>query len=82
MKTYITVTSKGQVTLPAAIRRQLGVGKGSVLEVDFSEASKRLVVTKPVSFAELRQRSARYFKSGTKPILDVDAFYNTREPRL
>lgn len=82
MKTSITVTSKGQVTLPAKIRRQLGVAQGGILEVDFHEVSKRMVVTRPVSFEELRKESARYLKPGTKPLVEVEGFFNTREPRL
>ena len=32
MQTATTVTSKGQVTIPKAVRQQLGIGQGSQVE--------------------------------------------------
>ncbi|MBM3269796.1 MAG: AbrB/MazE/SpoVT family DNA-binding domain-containing protein [Candidatus Sericytochromatia bacterium] len=39
-----TVSSKGQVTIPGALRRRLGIDTGTILE--FREEPGRLVVTK------------------------------------
>ncbi len=82
MKTSITITSKGQVTLPAYVRRQMGVADGGVLQIDFNEHQQRLVVTKPVSFEDIQAEAARYVKPGTKPLKDASGFYNAREPRV
>lgn len=53
MEQKATVTSKGQVTIPKAVRRALGIkeGDGLVFEVGDGEARLR-VVRKPVSFAD------------------------------
>jgi antitoxin PrlF len=37
------VTSKGQVTIPLAVRRKLGIGPGSEVEFELDERGARLV---------------------------------------
>jgi antitoxin PrlF len=37
------VTSKGQVTIPLAVRRRLGIGPGSEVEFELDERGARLV---------------------------------------
>jgi AbrB family looped-hinge helix DNA binding protein len=76
MSNTITITSKGQTTIPADIRRKLGLDKtGGVLRINFNERNSELVVSKPVSIAELSERVSRYIKPGTKPVSNVDEFY-------
>jgi len=51
----LLVSSKGQIVLPAALRRRLGLGVGARLEV-FEEADGlRLRVLRPVAQADLDQ---------------------------
>jgi AbrB family looped-hinge helix DNA binding protein len=40
------VTSKGQVTIPLAVRRKLGIEPGSEVEFELDERGARLVRTK------------------------------------
>jgi AbrB family looped-hinge helix DNA binding protein len=47
-----TVTSKGQVTIPLAIRRKLELHRGTVLE--FDERADHLKATKCVDVARMR----------------------------
>lgn len=76
MKNTITITSKGQATIPASFRRKLGVGSsGGVLDVRFDESRGELVITKPLSVDELSKKLSTYIKPGTKPLVDVDAYY-------
>jgi AbrB family looped-hinge helix DNA binding protein len=76
MKTTLTITSKGQTTIPASIRRKLGLSKaGGVLQMSFNESKGELVVSKPLNLDELSQKLSRYIKPGTEPLTDVDAFY-------
>lgn len=76
MNRTITITSKSQTTLPAAIRHKMGLDKtGGVLQISFNERAGELVVTKPVGIAELSKKISRHIKPGTKPIEDVDAYY-------
>lgn len=44
----LTVSSKGQVVLPAALRRRLGLGAGAKIEVADEGDSLRLRVVRPV----------------------------------
>lgn len=78
MDLTITVTRKGQTTLPVAIRRRLGLAEtGGVLRAFFNEDTGELVLTKPPSIAELSERVSRHIKPGTEPLLDVDEFYQS-----
>lgn len=83
MKNSITITSKGQATIPAAYRRKLGVGaKGGTLDIRFDETRGELVIAKPLSIEELSGKISGYIRSGTKPLVDVDAYYQkNRESR-
>lgn len=79
METHITVTRKGQATLPVAIRRRLGLAdSGGVLQARLNEETGELILTKPPSIAELSERISRHIKPGTEPLLDVGKFYQTR----
>lgn len=76
MNNTITITSKGQTTLPASIRRKLGLDKsGGTLRINFNESKGELVISKPVSIAELSERISRHIKPGTKPVENVDEYY-------
>jgi bifunctional DNA-binding transcriptional regulator/antitoxin component of YhaV-PrlF toxin-antitoxin module len=76
MKETITITSKGQTTLPIAIRRKLGLDRsGGILQISFNEAKHELVISKPLTIDELSERASRYIKPGTKPVYNVDEYY-------
>lgn len=78
MRSSITITSKGQTTLPVDIRRKLGLNnKGGVLQIDFDEQNGRLTITKPVTIDDVSARASKYIKPGTKPLTDVDDYYQT-----
>lgn len=82
MKNTITITSKGQTTIPASYRSKLGVASGGTLDIRFDESKGELVIAKPLSIDELSKKLSGYIKSGTKPLVDVDAFYQkNRENR-
>lgn len=76
MNTTITITSKGQTTLPIAIRRHFGLEKsGGELIANFDEKKGELIISKPTDIYELRKRIKSYIKPGIKPLLNVDEFY-------
>jgi len=82
MKNTITITSKGQTTLPAAVRRKLGLDKaGGILRINFDERKGELVISKPASITELSSKISRHIKPGTKPITDVNAYYQANRKR-
>jgi len=77
------MTSKGQFTLPAYVRKSMDLRKrGDKLMLDFSPNKQQATLSKPVSIDAIQARAKTYIKPGTVPLRDVDAFYETREPRL
>lgn len=38
-------TSKGQVVIPSKIRRKLGIGEGTYIQIDLDELNKRIILT-------------------------------------
>jgi bifunctional DNA-binding transcriptional regulator/antitoxin component of YhaV-PrlF toxin-antitoxin module len=82
MKNTITITSKGQTTIPALYRRKLGLDKqGGVLGLRFDEAKGELVITKPPTVDELSDKLTRYIKPNTQPLVDVDSHYQANRRR-
>jgi AbrB family looped-hinge helix DNA binding protein len=72
----LTITSKGQTTIPASLRHKLGIPKaGGTLKISFDEGTGELTVSRPTTIAELSRRVSRHIKPGTSPIEDVDAYY-------
>jgi len=82
MKKVLTVTRKGQATLPAAIRRKLGLGSmGGVLQISFNEQREELIISKPTQAADLSKRISRHLKADTKPLTDVGSYYQQHRRR-
>jgi bifunctional DNA-binding transcriptional regulator/antitoxin component of YhaV-PrlF toxin-antitoxin module len=76
MKTTLTITSKGQTTLPATIRKKLGIPQsGGTLHIAFDEHKGEAVITKPLGIEDLSRQISRHIKPGTKPLLSVDNYY-------
>jgi AbrB family looped-hinge helix DNA binding protein len=63
------LTSQGQVSIPAEVRRRLGLGPGSIVEWD--EAGEAIVVRRAgrYSFADVR---AALFPHGTGPARSLE----------
>jgi len=74
MKVIVTLSSKGQFTLPAAIRATLGLKQGDQLEVSVDESGRSLTVSPVPDLAELSARISSYAKRRI-PVTDVDAYY-------
>ncbi|GAB3523641.1 AbrB/MazE/SpoVT family DNA-binding domain-containing protein [Arthrobacter monumenti] len=82
MKTILTISSKGQLTLPSAVRKSMGLKKGDRLEASFDEDQQRITITPIAPIAELSARVSSYAKR-SKPVTDVDSYYQahrTEEP--
>lgn len=76
MQSTITITRKGQTTIPVAIRRKLGIGpQGGHLAIRFNERKSEAIIEKPLSIEELSKRATSYIRPDTKPLTDVDAYY-------
>lgn len=75
MQTYTTtLTSKGQMTMPAAFRKMMGVKPGEKVRVTFKAG--KTIVEKDNWLADLRKTQARnrdYMKkNGIKPLNDQE----------
>jgi bifunctional DNA-binding transcriptional regulator/antitoxin component of YhaV-PrlF toxin-antitoxin module len=84
MKNHVTITNKGQTTIPAPFRRKLGLATntGGTLDIRFEEATGEVVISKPLSVDELSEKLSKYIKQGTKPLAEVDSYYQAnRESR-
>lgn len=77
MKSIVTVSSKGQFTLPVEVRRSMDLRKGDRLEVSFEEDQQRISITRVAAIADLSARVSSYAKRRAEPVIDVDAYYQT-----
>jgi AbrB family looped-hinge helix DNA binding protein len=76
------VSSKGQIVLPAQLRRRIGLAAGDAVVIDFDEASQEIRLRRRENWDEMSARFKSWIKPGTPPLLDVHELYETREPRL
>lgn len=82
MNKLITVTRKGQATIPASIRRKLGLDHhGGALAAHFDEAQQALIITKPLDIDALTQKLSGYIKPTTTPLTDVDSYYQAHRDK-
>lgn len=82
MNKIITMTTKGTFTMPAAIRKKLGVNaKGERLAIYFNEATRQVVISKPENLDATHKKLAAYVNK-VAPLTEVTGFYHTRKPRV
>jgi len=74
----VTVSSKGQITLPAEVRRTLGIesGKSNKLSLEI-KGDQTAVIKVPKSLDELHEYLGPKI-AGKKPLTDVSSFYAKR----
>ena len=81
-----TMSSKGQIVIPAELRRQAELNAGDRVVVDFDEAACELRLRKAASVAEqidqLSAMVASWINPGTPPLDDPRAFFRTRDPKV
>ena len=74
----ISLTSKGQVTLPAEFRRVLGLNDGDKLLVSYNQTARTLTLRKPLTIEELSNKVSKFGKKPDKPVLNVDQYYQEK----
>jgi bifunctional DNA-binding transcriptional regulator/antitoxin component of YhaV-PrlF toxin-antitoxin module len=84
MNTFVmTVTQKGQLTVPIDIRNALGItDKKNKLIAIFNPKLKSFTVEQPPTFENIQKLAQSFIKPGTTPIRDARAFYETREIKV
>ena len=76
-----TVSSKGQIVIPAQLRRKLGLKPGDT--VTFSNYEEgAAVMRRRESWDEASARFNSWIEPGTTPLEDIHGYYGTRNPRL
>ncbi len=84
MKEYmITMTSKGQFTMPVEVRELFSLGNvNNKLKLVLNTETKTIKIEKPITVEEVQRRARQRLKPGIEPLLDARAFYDTRKPRI
>ena len=60
MATAVTkLSSRGQVVIPAAIRRRLGLSTGEPLQVELGPAGQRVIILRSQTWNEVQERLIR-----------------------
>lgn len=67
------MTSKGTFTLPAKVRKELGLNKaGDSLLLQYHKKSGQIIIEKPLDLQEIQRKNAAIAKAkGIKPITDL-----------
>jgi AbrB family looped-hinge helix DNA binding protein len=76
------MSTKGQVVIPAEVRREAGFAPGDVLLVEAREPGGPVVITRRESLEEVSARVSKRIPPGVPPLLDASALYETRGARL
>jgi AbrB family looped-hinge helix DNA binding protein len=66
-----TTTSKGQIVIPAEVRRKLGIIEGTRIRVEVDE-KERLIVLKPITRESISQLRGKYRGKGLLKALMAD----------
>ena len=77
-----TLSTRGQIVIPAEVRRATGWKPGDKVSMVVSPDGKEVQLNKKETLDELSERLSRYVKPGTPPLTDVHGFFEQREPRL
>lgn len=73
MTVTVTLSSKGQITLPVAMREELGLVQGDRLTVTLDR--RGLILRKQLSFDDITALAQKWMKPGVEPLMDASAFY-------
>lgn len=70
-----TITSQGQLTLPAPIRKALGLTKSQKVSIQFDPKRRTATIVKPLSFDEIAANAKKYMNPKATPVTNVDEYY-------
>lgn len=69
--TTVTITSQGQITIPAAVRRALGIDGSTELNLQFNPETRSVTIEKPLSvdeFLNFAEKFTAKIPHGTAPL--------------
>ena len=76
-----TLSSRGQIVIPAEVRRHVGWLPSDQITVTVADDSPEVVLRKKETLEAMADRLSRYVKPGTAPLVDIHGFYDQREAR-
>ena len=71
----VTITSQGQITLPAKVRRELGAKAGDKLSLNYNPLTKKIELDKSRSLDEIADELTSLIPPGVTPVTNVDEYY-------
>ena len=78
----VTLSARGEIVIPAAVRRAAGWEPGDKMTLLVSEDETEVRLRKRETLDETADRLSRYVKPGIPPLRDVRGSYEQREPRV
>jgi AbrB family looped-hinge helix DNA binding protein len=75
----VTISSKGQIVVPAKVRKAAGIELGDKLIVDFNDEAGEVRIRKAEGIEALAERFTGYLPKGKAPLMDPGAYYASRE---
>ena len=66
-----TATTKGQIVIPASIRRQLGIKEGTRIQIEVDEARGQIILT-PVTREYIRSLRGSLKGKGALKVLEAE----------
>lgn len=83
MDKIITVTSKGQTTLPTSLRSKLGIPtSGGKVKISFNDKTGQIIISKPPTFDEITKKASLYLDPSIPPLENIDTYYQKHRRRL
>jgi len=80
--TTATISSRGQIVIPSAIRKMMGFRAGDQIAFSIDPQAEKVTIERVESIEEMRERLTAMIKPGTVPLEDTRSFFNQRPPRL
>lgn len=71
----VTITSQGQITIPAAVRRAMGLRAGDELSLSVSADHNSTNLRKVMTLDELTDFAMSKINATAKPVADANAYY-------
>lgn len=71
----VTITSQGQITIPAKIRREIGAKAGDKMSLSYNPYTKKIELDKPRSLDEIANRLTSLIPAGTQPVTNANEYY-------
>jgi AbrB family looped-hinge helix DNA binding protein len=65
------VAPKGQIVIPAKVRRQLGIKAGTYIQIDLDDSMKRIILT-PITREYIHSLRGKYKGKGLMKVLMAD----------